>query len=152
MHYSISQLEKLTQLHRDYHEAARQISEIKKMIYQLLEHECTANFSFSYHDHVQCAENKSRRGLEPLMPGYADGWFLGMPVSYPDPAASNHIPCQKSLVFDCTEATGIRILNALLKEKQELQELTLQEWQKLATELAAVPPTSDAPTFFLHNK
>ena len=117
---------------------------------QLLNHECTCNFQLLTHNEDQHKINKAKKEATELLGGVSEVFFFGMAVPIAPPGERTE-PCRHTIQFDCSEATGIRILNALLQEKEEKRREVLQQSNDLLRQALPGLP-ADNPIHDLHNQ
>lgn len=131
MQYTALQIKDLTRLQQEHHNLTMQISYIKTMMHKLLNHDCKTSYQVIVHDEEQHKENKAADEAQEIIQGaLGDAWFLGMPVPN-GISLPKRKPCNQTLQFTCSEATAIRMLSALLQEKQEERMNATKAWNDL---------------------
>lgn len=129
MTYTHSQIQQIATLHKRHYELTNEIIYIKKLMHQLLNHECEITFTLDIHNLAQHEQNAGAEKAEQLVTfgGIGEFFFFGIPK----PASTDKKPCHERLIFDCSEATAITMLAALLREKEENRNKTLKEFNEL---------------------
>jgi hypothetical protein len=107
MNLTPAQINKVVTLQQDYHIYQQQVEHLQQLLTQLCQEQCDVEVNFSMHNRTvheannQVAESATMSEL-----------LLGKMDKLP--------ACKNKLQFDVSASAGIRILNSVMAEKQEL--------------------------------
>lgn len=152
MNQDFQRIQKISALCRQYNELFLQVKEIKTIIHELLHHETENKFTIDVHNIAQHEKNEAERNArrftypeEMEKVAFYPGMIMAMPGGF---VTSTPPPCRRKVIFKCSEATGIKIMAALLREKEEEQR---EIYTKLMQEQIIVTTDSSNPIIDLYN-
>ncbi len=143
MQLTKDQITIVLQLQADFHRFTEEIKHLEKTAAELAKDPCDVKVNFSCHNLNQHQINEELKKVK--MPGESEvdgdiivqqfqglamilssqmAHAMGLKTSgQPQPEKE----CVPKINFSCTEATGIRIINAILQEKYEARDLTQKQ-------------------------
>jgi cell fate (sporulation/competence/biofilm development) regulator YlbF (YheA/YmcA/DUF963 family) len=126
LHY----IEHVATLCKKYSDLQYQVSEIKKLLQQPIDHDVDIQFSIDVHNKKQHEENAAAKKLNAITENPVIG-LLREHYNIPAGITVKGQPCRHTMIFNCSEATSIIILTALLREKEAKRDKVLEEFHQL---------------------
>ena len=151
---SHGQLTKLTELQLEYFKLTNHMNELKELLKQICVDHCELKISVNLHNLVRHEKQEAKKKIEDLedaygyppallqmMPGFARGARI-------IPQESG---CRSVGVFTSSETTGIRILNAVLLEKEESRAAVTRQIEAILIPTLKIEiETNSNPIQYLH--
>lgn len=136
MQLTPTELTKVAELHAEYLSVTNQITNIGKAIHQVVEDDCTIDFTFKMHNKTVHEENASKKETDWFKSvglinknDIIDLWVAternnAHGINKSEPILNS---CRTEIIYTLTTTAAVRTLNILLAEKEEHRKLIQQQ-------------------------
>lgn len=162
MQLTPTELTKVAELHAEYLSVTNQITHIGKAIHQVVEDDCTIDFTFKMHNKTVHEENVNKKETDWFkQTGYLNTGGISetlnlLLVSNPEFNSFHGInksepilnSCRTEIIYTLTTTAAVRTLNILLAEKEEHRKLIQQQIEDILRPTITLIPAN--PIQHLH--
>jgi len=127
MQLTPTQLTKVAELHAEYLSVTNQITHIGKAIHQVVEDDCTIDFTFKMHNKRVHEENESKKAIKPLTTDGLEEMYMRYLFGKSEINKPLVNSCRTEIIYRHNTPAAVRTLNILLAEKKEHRKLIQQQ-------------------------